>query len=202
MRQCKIWFEGLAGSPYSQSGFLDETQKLDREKAGDFDERVWREHCTTDKDGVCIPAMALKQCLDTSAFKLGIKVDGRRGATYKSFFTSGFFCDHDVPLYRGTHRLIKDDAEMIAIWANSKGIRGATGGSRVKRRYPYFAVWNAMAEFTIVDDILTPQVFEDHFRAAGMIVGIGRFRPEMGGTNGRFRLLKAEWVELQLPVAA
>jgi hypothetical protein len=29
-----------------------------------------------------------------------------------------------------------------------------------------------------------------------MIVGIGRFRPENGGTNGRFRVVKIEWEDL------
>ena len=28
---------------------------------------------------------------------------------------------------------------------------------------------------------------------AGMFIGIGRFRPEKGGTNGRFRIAKLVW---------
>lgn len=197
MKLCAVSIEGLPGSPYSQSGFLDNVPMLDRESHEDYDARVWRDHCTTNSSGqVCIPAMALKQAIDTAAYKAGIKIPGRRGATFKSFFASGFFCNGDVPLFNADTALTKDRAEMIAIWADSKGKRGATGGSRVKRRYPVFPTWHGEAEFTIIDDIIVPEIFEQHIKIAGMIVGIGRFRPEMGGTNGRFRVTKCEIVDL------
>ena len=28
---------------------------------------------------------------------------------------------------------------------------------------------------------------------AGMFIGIGRFRPEKGGTNGRFKITQLDW---------
>src|SRR5215204_421190 len=98
MRRCKVTIENIPGSPYSQSA-QHNSPKQDRESHDDYDARTWREKCTTNQQGqVCIPAMALKQCIDTAAYKLGMKVEGRRGATYKSFFASGFFCEHDVPI--------------------------------------------------------------------------------------------------------
>jgi hypothetical protein len=30
---------------------------------------------------------------------------------------------------------------------------------------------------------------------AGMFIGIGRFRPEKGGTNGRFKIASIEWTD-------
>jgi hypothetical protein len=81
------------------------------------------------------------------------------------------------------------------ISANSNGVRGS--GKRVPRRFPEFGKWHGTAEFTILDDIITRDVFETHVRAAGTVVGIGRFRPENGGTNGRFRPIEFEWQDIE-----
>src|SRR3982751_383562 len=101
MRKCKIWLENIPGSSYSQSRKHD-VPKKDREDSDDYDLRTWREHCTvTGQNQVAIPAMAIKQSIDTAAQKLGMKVAGRKGATFKGFFASGFFCESDVPLSNG-----------------------------------------------------------------------------------------------------
>jgi hypothetical protein len=195
MRKCKVSLENIPGSPYSQSAQHD-TPKLDRETHEDHDARTWRDKCTVNASGqVCIPAMALKQCVDTAAYKLGVKVPGRRGAMFKSFFASGFICDGDVPIQNGK-AITKKDAELVKIQAHANGKRGS--GSRVPRRFPQFPKWSGVAEFTIIDDIITPEIFELHLKASGMVVGLGRFRPENGGTNGRFRVTKVEWEEFQL----
>lgn len=195
MRMCKAYLESIPGSPYSQSAQHD-TPMLDRESHDDYDARTWRDKCTVNASGqICIPSMALKQTLDTAAYKLGEKVPNRKGATYKNFFASGFFCNGDVPIANGK-ALKKDDAVMKMINANADGIRGS--GKRVKRRFPEFPVWTGVAEFTIADDIITPEVFERHLKSAGVIVGIGRFRPEKGGTYGRFRVTKIEWHDVKL----
>jgi hypothetical protein len=198
MRHVKVYLESIPGSPYSQSAKHEEPF-LDRESHEDHDRRTWRSKCTTNKEGqVCIPAMALKQTADSAAYKLGEKVPGRRGAMFKSFFASGFFCDHDVPISNGAPIMATHltDADSVIIWAHTTGKRGS--GSRVPRKFPVFPKWNGVAEFTILDDVITPEVFERHIKGAGMIVGIGRFRPENGGTNGRFRATKFEWADMQL----
>ena len=192
MKLVRVTIEGIPGSPYSQSA-QHGTDMLDRETHEDYDIRTWRDKCTTNDQGqVCIPAMALKQAIDTAAYKIGMKVPNRRGATYKNFFSSGFFCNADVPIANGK-ALTKADAIMQKINANADGRRGS--GSRVPRRFPEFNKWHGVAEFTIVDDIITQEVFEHHIKVAGMIVGIGRFRPENGGKNGRFRVVKLDWQE-------
>lgn len=195
MKRCQVYIENVPGSPYSQSAG-HQTPKLDRESHDDYDIRTWQEKCTVNQGGqICIPAMALKQAIDTAAYKLGVKVEGRRGATYKNFFASGFFCEGDVPIANGK-ALSKKDAVMKTISANADGIRGS--GKRVTRRFPEFNKWSGVASFTITDDIITKEIFETHLRACGMIVGIGRFRPEKGGTNGRFRVTKIGWEELHV----
>ena len=195
MRRCKVHIENIPGSPYSQSA-QHEVPKKDRESHDDYDERTWREKCTVnDKGQIAIPAMAFKQAVDTAAYKLGRKVEGRRGATFKNFFASGFFCERDVAISNGK-ALTKSDAEMVKISANADGVRGS--GKRVPRRFPVFPKWHGIAEFTITDDIITQDIFEEHVRAAGIVCGIGRFRAEKGGTNGRFRVTKIEWEDLTL----
>jgi hypothetical protein len=195
MRLCKVELESIPGSPYSQSA-MHGTDFLDRETHDDYDARTWRNKCTVNPQGqVCIPAMALKQCIDTAAYKLGLKVPNRRGATYKNFFASGFFCNTDIPIANGKP-LTKADAALVEIAANADGRRGS--GTRVRRRFPEFSKWGGVAEFTITDDIITREIFEDHLKAAGMIVGIGRFRPENGGKNGRFRAETFHWQDVRL----
>jgi hypothetical protein len=195
MRQVKVHLESVPGSPYSQSRQHD-APMLDRENHGAYDQRTWLEHLTTNKDGqVCVPAMAFKQCIDTAAYKLGEKVQGRRGATYKNFFASGFLCDGDMPLANGKAVTKDHGVDSVTISANLDGIRGS--GKRGLRRFPVIPKWHGVASFTILDDLITPEVFETHVRAAGMIVGIGRFRPEKGGINGRFKPVKFTWKNVE-----
>jgi hypothetical protein len=195
MRRVRVHFENIPGSPYSQSGMID-TPKLDRESHEDFDIRTVLDHCTVNGKGeVCIPSMAFKQCLDSAAYKLGMKVPGRRGSTFKNFFASGVICDADVPISNGKP-LTPKDAVIQKIPAHADGKRGS--GSRVPRRFPQWDRYSGIAEFTVIDPIITENVFETHFKSAGMIVGIGRFRPENGGSNGRFRATKFEWENFEL----
>ncbi len=139
--------------------------------------------------------MAFKQCWDTTAYKRGIKIPGRRGATFKSFFASGFFVEGDVPISNGKP-ITKDAVYALSINANADGVRGS--GKRVPRMFPQVDKYHGVVSCTIVDDVITRDIFEQHVKAGGMIVGIGRFRPEKGGTNGRFRATKFEWKEVSL----
>lgn len=186
MRHCIVTIRGIA--PYSQSK-LHEAPKLDKETHDAYDRRTWREKCTTDADGmVQIPAMAFKQALPIAAKKLGLQIPGRGKSTYTKYFEGDVICTDNVPL--GIH---KDEIGMVEIWANSDGVRGS--GKRVKRHFPQIEKWGGKAEFLIFDDTITREVFEQVIDAAGMGVGIGRFRPENSGTNGRFVCEKFEWVK-------
>jgi hypothetical protein len=184
MRNVTVHITGL--SPYSQSRMHD-TPKLDKETADAYERRTWREKMTTDANGfVVIPAMAFKQALPVAARKMGLQIPGRGKSTYTKFFEADVICTENCAL--GIH---KDAVEGITINANSDGVRGS--GKRVKRTFPMIPEWATVADFLITDDTITPEVFEDVFRAAGMGVGIGRFRPENGGINGRFKPTRFEW---------
>ena len=177
-------------SPYSQSRMHDEP-KLPKEAAGDYEARTWREKCSYAEDGtIVIPAMAFKQCLDTVAKRLGEQIPGKGKSTYTKHFVGGVQCLEDVRLEGWT----KDAVPSVTINANSDGVRGS--GKRVKRTFPIVASWKAEVQFAILDDVITPEVFERFFTEAGRFTGVGRFRPENGGMNGRFRPTKFKYENL------
>lgn len=184
MRKVTVKIEGL--SPYSQSRQHDEP-KLDKETHDAYDVRTWREKANYDANGIVyIPAMAFKQALDAAAKKLGEQIPGKGKATYTKFFVADVICDANVSL-----GVSKNDVASVTINANADGVRGS--GKRVKRTFPVINEWSATAEFTILDDTVTPTVFERTLTTAGLGIGIGRFRPEKGGLNGRFKPTKFEW---------
>lgn len=184
MRQVKVKIESM--SPYSQSRMHD-TTRLNKETHEDYEVRTWREKSNYDEAGIIfIPAMAFKQALDAAAKKLGEQVPGKGKSTYTKYFVADVICEANVSV-----GVKKDDVPGVTINANSDGVRGS--GKRVKRTFPVIDSWAATVRFTILDDTVTPDVFERTLAAAGMGIGIGRFRPEKGGLNGRFRATDFEW---------
>jgi len=195
MKRVTIKIQGI--TPYSASRKTDEIPMMDRESHADYEQRVWRDKVTTDAQGrVCIPAMAFKQGIDTAGYKLGEKVPNRRGATFKNFITSGIVCEGDAPLRVNGSWLTKDDAKPVTISANADGVRGSA--KRVPRTFPVFNQWECEVVFVVTDDILTEAVVEQHVKALGVLVGVGRFRPEKGGPNGRFKVLDFVWEDFRL----
>lgn len=177
-------------APYSQSRMHD-TPKLEKEAADAYEQRTWREKATCDADGtIVIPAMALKQCLDTVARRLGIQIPGKGKATYTKHFVGGVMCLEDARIEGHT----KDSVQSVTINANSDGVRGS--GKRVKRTFPIIPPgWKATLQFAVFDATVTNAVFESHINEAGKFTGIGRFRPENGGLNGRFNVESITWTE-------
>jgi hypothetical protein len=176
-------------APYSQSRKHD-TPKLEKESADAHEQRTWREKCTTNDAGeIVIPAMGFKQALDAVAKRLGDQIPGKGKATYTKHFKGGVICESDVAI--GWQ---KATVPSITISSNSDGVRGS--GKRVNRTFPQVPKWKGSATFAILDDTITKSVFERHLIEAGRFVGIGRFRPENGGLNGRFRPVKFTYEEI------
>lgn len=176
-------------SPYSSSRMHD-TPKLEKERMDEYEIRTWREKLSTDDDGnVVIPAMAFKQALDRCVKVLGMQVPGKGKATFTKHFLSGCLCEADVPL--GIH---KDQVKSVTINAHADGVRGS--GKRVKRTFPQIAKWSAKARFIVLDDAITKDVFEKVMKESGQFVGVGRFRPENGGLNGRYQVIGFKWIQV------
>lgn len=188
MKTATIHMVGTA--PYSQSrpyeGF---TPKLDKERPDDYEERTWRERIHANDDGeVYIPQIAIKNCIAEAAKYLSIQIPGKGKATFTKHFEAGI-----VPV--GGDCLLgiqKDEVEGEPLYLNADGRRG--GSTRVWRTMPKIPVgWKATCQFAIIDNVITEEIFKEVAEQAGMLIGIGRWRPRNNGLYGRFDVDKIVW---------
>lgn len=176
-------------SPYSASRKHD-TEKLNKETAGDYEIRTWREKANHDEDGIVfIPAMAFKQAVDSAAKMFSTQIPGKGKSTYTKHFLSGCLCIANVSI--GVH---KDDMPSITINANADGVRGS--GKRVSRTFPQVSSWEGETQFMVLDDTVTKEIFEKTLKDAGTAIGVGRFRRHNGGMNGAFLIEEITYQDL------
>jgi hypothetical protein len=176
-------------TPYSQSRQHDEA-KLDGENHEAYDVRTWRSKLSvSERDGaptVVIPAHGLHQSIASAAKYSKRQIPGQGKATWTAKFLSGITLMEDPALF-----IDPASVGSVTISANADGVRGS--GKRVPRRFPILPQWETTFDVYILDPIITQEVFKEMVEIAGMFIGIGRFRPEKGGTNGRFRIAKLVW---------
>lgn len=183
-RVCNVTITGV--TQYSQSR-PHETPKLPNETEDAREKRTWREKCNALPDGrIYIPAMAFKQAIDGAAKMVGGKIPGKNAATYSKLFVTGVAVFQDLVLPDK-----KDTVDSVRLYVNSKGVRGA--GKRVWKYFPRIVSWGGVVEVVILDNEIPNEVFERVMKHAGMAMGVGRFRPENGGTNGRFKVESFDW---------
>lgn len=178
-------------SPYSQSRAHSEPE-LEGESKEDYDRRTWRSKSNVavinGTRTVVIPAHGFHQCIAAAAKYSKRQIPGQGKATWTAKFTAGLAFLQDIPI-----GIAPEEVAYIDIYANADGVRGS--GKRVNRRFPIINEWSATFEVYILDPIITRDVFREMIEIAGMFIGVGRFRPEKGGTNGRFALKALEWVD-------
>jgi hypothetical protein len=184
-----VTFAGI--TPLSHSRQHDEP-RLEGESIADWDIRTWRHKLNTDtRDGkptVVIPAHGLMQCITAAAKYSKRQIPGQGKATWTQKFAAGIAILEDPAL-----GIDPATVDGITISANADGIRGS--GKRVPRRFPIIREWSVTFDIYILDPIITEQVCREMIETAGMFIGLGRFRPEKGGTNGRFRLAAMTWAD-------
>jgi hypothetical protein len=184
-----LTIEGI--TPYSQSHQHDDP-RLESEQPDAYDLRTWRSKLNTavrgGKPTVVIPAHGIHQALASAAKYSKRQIPGQGKATWTKKFESGISLLEDPAL-----NIDPATVEVIAISANADGVRGS--GRRVLRRFPVMPTWGATFDVYILDQIITEQVFREMVEIAGMFIGLGRFRPEKGGGNGRFRIAKLDWAD-------
>jgi hypothetical protein len=181
----KVHLRSIA--PYHQSRY-HETPELQGESKGDYDKRTWREKMLTKHGSVHIPARAIQEALMDGAQYSKQKIQGQGNATWTQKFKSAvtILQDIDIGVNAGT-------ASYIDIWANADGKRGS--GTRVMRRIPKIDEWEARFDVHILDPIITESIFTEMLEIAGMYIGIGQYRPQNGGTAGRFEVVSIKWQE-------
>lgn len=179
-----------SASPYSQSRFY-QTEKLSKESASDYETRTWKDRGHYDSKGVMfIPPMQFANSLKQAARYLGMKIPGKKNATYTKHFESGVMVKD--PMYL---TVTKDNVEGEWVHVPSDGKRG--GSSRVSKCFPVVKEWEGVVDFYILDDTITLPVFESVLKATGQFIGVGRFRPSNLGYYGRFTVEGIKWQDLR-----
>lgn len=166
------------------------TPKDPKETHDDHENRTWRERMHTTDDGqFYIPPTALKNSLSEAAKYLTKKVPGGKNATYTKHFEAGVLCVEPIILPIAVADVV---AERLFVPAD--GRRG--GKTRVWRNFPYIpSGWEGEALYSILDPLITRDVFAEHLEECGKYIGIGRFRPRNNGYYGRFAVLDILWQE-------
>ena len=174
-------------SPYSQSKFVNPELKNEKELSNDFEKRIWRERLHVNENGnVFIPPMAFKNGLYQAAKYLSIQVPGKGKATFTKNFLAGVLVVEGLEL-----PLKKDDVDGEWLHLDSNGVKNS--GKRVMRCYPRIPQWSGTVDFLVLDDLITQDVFQRILVESGRFVGIGRFRPFVGGYYGRYVVDGIKW---------
>lgn len=179
----RFQIEGV--TPYSQSRAHEEP-KLPKEQEDAYDKRTWplKLH-TTDQGKVFIPPAAFKFGADEAARYAGEKIKGQGNKTWATKVLCGQGVYAPVVL-----DIDAADVQPERVFCNVDGVRGS--GKRVWRWFPTMPEWRATVDYTISDEILTPDVMLKVVQTIGLVIGIGRYRPAKGGWYGRFKVLGME----------
>jgi hypothetical protein len=175
-------------STYGQSKQYN-VPKLPKELHGDYEERTWRERCHYDKEGkVFIPGNQFANSIRTAAKYANLQIPGKGKSTYTKHFESGIMVLDNVAL-----NATKDTIDRVSLNVPSDGMVG--GSKRVLKNFPYVPEWEGTVTYHILDDIITPDVFEQVLRTSGELIGIGFWRPRNRGMWGRFQIEDIKWIE-------
>lgn len=189
----------IGAAPMSQSHQHDEP-KLEGESHDAYDARTWRNKLNIEtvdgKKTVIIPAFGI-QCAIADAAKYSKRqIPGQGKATWTAKFKSGVSVMAPVSL-----NIDPETVKPIVISVNADGVRGS--GKRVTRRFPQIpSGWEATFEAIIMDPIITEDIFSEMLELAGLFIGVGQFRPQNGGTNGRFNIKEIVWQDNRQKVAS
>lgn len=178
-------------TPYSQSKHIDEETHpaKPKESKDDYESRCWMHRMHVTPDGyVEIPPTAFANCIKASARRLQIQVPGKGKTLFTKYFEAGVMVPEGLKL-----DVKAADVPRDRLFVPSDGRPG--GGKRVFRNFPRIDRWSGKVSFYILDDMITEPVFTQVLRSAGLLVGIGRFRPENRGFYGRFKVASLQWIE-------
>jgi hypothetical protein len=181
-------------APYSQSRKHD-LPMLKGELPAAYEMRTWRDHMSVKNGSVFIPPFAMHQCIISGARYSKRRIVGQGQATWTAKFSSGVVIFDDIML-----GIDPESVGYLDINSHVTGIRGS--GKRVTRRFPMIPSWRGVFDIHVLDPIITEDVLVEMLEIAGLFIGIGRYRPENGGSNGRFETRKLVWTPAETPTDA
>ena len=192
----KIATVKITGVSPLQFGRYHAEPKLEKETADDAEQRLWKEKAHYDQTTrqLYLPPMALKNAISATAKILAISIPGKGKSLYTKHFLAGVICVDPAMISTPQGKPITlDDCKKIAVFGNSKGLRGGDG-PRVEKFFPTIVPpWCSTLIYQVVDETITEPIFERVIRQAGMFNGFGVFRPQSGGWYGRFTVDSVKW---------
>ena len=199
----------LQGSGCYSPARAFETKKGKKEDPEEFDVAHWRERAHTNADGnLVMPTSAFHLALLSMARQNGEKIVGRGTKTYQDMFATGLVVSAGPGYEAGDEGfvLVRDaagkpihidrvacDQRMVPADGMPSYLARA-GSKRVMRRFPIIGPgWNVGLVIAVLAPTITRDVLARHLRDAGLLIGLGRWRPQSRGNYGRFTVTSAEW---------
>ena len=180
-------------SPYSQGKYYQPEKSVDdknRLTGDEIERRNWWRRAHIDAKGrVFIPGCSFKKALEAASKYSSLQIPGQGKKTYTQKLKSAVMVLEDMTLPITTKQLQED----FGVWVHvpSDGRQGGT--SRVLRCFPTYPTWKGELDFHIFDPIVSEEVLRRFLEDAGKFIGIGTWRPEHGGMNGRFAVDGIKW---------
>jgi len=184
---CTFQFSGISPLSFGKA-FM--TPRESNEDYDVYENRVWRERCHVTSEGeVFVPPMMMKLAITMAASRVADSVPGKGSAKFGKFIAGGTLIVDPIIL---VPKVRIGDVQPERLYVNADGKRG--GGTRVWRIFPHIAEWGGTCTMHIVDGLLLAHLdkVENYVRYAGMMIGLGRFAPRVGGYYGRFKVTAFE----------
>lgn len=180
---------------YSQSK-RHTTPHNDGESDSAYEVRTWRErmhyhpsdHPLTPGQ-IFIPPNQFQEAVLGAATFMSLGIPSKGKSTYTKHIRAGLIIPEGITLPD-----LKDEADSETFFVPSNGQKG--GGKRVDKTFCAVHKWRGILTVHVLDPVLMQTihiadvgnitVLQHHFMQAGNFVGIGRFRPAVGGYYGRF----------------
>jgi hypothetical protein len=189
VNHARVLIQGVSPLSFSKHYSENEVPKKTKELHDEYERRTWRHRMHVNADGfVEIPAMAFANAIKESVKRLKIQVKGKGRVEYTKYFEAGVMVTEPLTLPIKAENVPCDEQ-----YVPSNGQRG--GGKRVTKFFPRIDKWGGAVSFWIIDDQINEDVFTQAITSAGLLVGIGRFRPERSGFYGRFKIERVNWLE-------
>lgn len=188
MNTATFTIEGISNyqqrKPYSKN----EVPAIGKENHEDYERRTWRSGLHVNEKGkVFMPGVSMHKALVAAAAFAGEKIKGKGSKTYTQRFKAGIMVMND-----SAFPIAAAEIAPQILFVPSDGKPG--GGKRVTK---YFGTvppgWRASFEVSVFDELITDEVLARTLIDAGKFVGLGVWRPERGGYNGRFEVVEFAW---------
>jgi hypothetical protein len=184
-----------SATPYSQSKNIDplEHPKKPKESHDAAEERLWSKRLHVHESGpdagkVYIPNTAFENAIREAAKRLAISVPGKGKTLYSKYFEAGFQIPDGITL-----PIKAEDVRGERLFVPSDGRAG--GGKRVYKRFPRIDAWAGDLVIYVFDDLIPEAIFRKVLESSGLLVGIGRFRPQSRGYYGRYTVEAFHWID-------